>query len=477
MKIYVVITQHQSIKPRHQRNIMEILQTIGYFILAIFPLVIIHELGHFLAAKLTGTRADVFSIGMGPRLFGWNKITGFTFGKLPENWDGDGCTDYRLALLPIGGYVKILGMVDESFDSNYAGQPSQPWEFRSKNAWQKAFMISAGVIMNILLAIGILWAINSINGKTILITKKVGYVESSSPFSKAGIMAGDEITSVNGKPTTSFDDALTAITIDEFGKDVQIEVQRDNSTPVNFSIKSKDIADMMQSKSGFGLYPEGVKVLFTAVETTKPAGKAGFKANDTVATVNGIACLGVQQFMDIISSNKNKSVDITVKRANELKTIAVTPSEEGKIGVGVATVFTGDTKVVHYGFFEAIQVGFRQMITYTKMFISSVAMMIKGEQSFKQSAGGPIMIAKMANQSAEMGYSSFFTFMATLSITLAVMNILPIPALDGGHLVFIIIEGILRREVSIKVKMAFQQSGVILLLLLMAFVFYNDLTR
>ncbi|MFI5237797.1 MAG: site-2 protease family protein, partial [Ignavibacteriales bacterium] len=120
-----------------------------YFAITIGILVFIHELGHFLAAKLTGMRADVFAIGFGKRLFGYNKKTGFTFGELPKDFDGEGNTDYRLSLLPLGGYVKIAGMVDESFDTKFTASEPQPFEFRSKNFWQKSFVITAGVAMNL----------------------------------------------------------------------------------------------------------------------------------------------------------------------------------------------------------------------------------------------------------------------------------------------------------------------------------------
>src|SRR5947209_5738899 len=142
-----------------------ILQTILSFAVLIGVLVFVHELGHFLAAKWNGIRADVFALGMGPRLFGWNWKTRFTFGKIPENLDLEGRTDYRISAFPIGGYVKIAGMVDESMDTDFANRPAQPWEFRSKSTLQKAFVISAGVIMNFLLAIVVLGALNYFQGK------------------------------------------------------------------------------------------------------------------------------------------------------------------------------------------------------------------------------------------------------------------------------------------------------------------------
>ncbi len=136
-----------------------------YFALSIGILVFIHEFGHFAAAKLCGMRVEVFAIGFGRRLIGWNKKTGFTFGALPKDFEGEGNTDYRLSMLPLGGYVKISGMVDESFDTKFADKQPQPYEFRSKPIWQKIFVITAGVVMNLMLAWAILWGGNFFQGK------------------------------------------------------------------------------------------------------------------------------------------------------------------------------------------------------------------------------------------------------------------------------------------------------------------------
>ena len=159
---------------------MDIIQPTIAFIIVIGVLVFVHELGHFLAAKWTGMRADVFAIGMGPRVFGWNRKLGFTFGKVPADLDLHGGTDYRLCALPIGGYVKILGMVDESMDTDFAGLPPQPYEFRSKKNWQKAFVLSAGVIMNFILAILVFWLLPLFYGHEEMATTRVAWVDPSS---------------------------------------------------------------------------------------------------------------------------------------------------------------------------------------------------------------------------------------------------------------------------------------------------------
>ncbi len=157
-----------------------------YFAITIGVLVFVHEFGHFIAAKLCGMRAEVFAIGFGKRLFGWNKLTGFTFGDLPKDFDGQGHTDYRLSLLPLGGYVKISGMVDESFDTEFADKEPQPYEFRARPTWQKIIVITAGVLMNLLLALVVFGAINFFNGKAITKTTSIGYVIPNSAADSAG---------------------------------------------------------------------------------------------------------------------------------------------------------------------------------------------------------------------------------------------------------------------------------------------------
>ncbi len=198
---------------------------------------------------------------------------------------------------------------------------------------------------------------------------------------------------------------------------------------------------------------------------------------DTVMSIDGIPIHGVSQVFFLHKSHKGKEIHIVYKRANKIDSTKVTPNESGIIGVGLSAPITG--KMMHQSFnlFESAEIGFNESVNAVNLFIASLAQIFNGTLSFKESVGGPIMIAQQAGQQAEMGIASFLNFIAMLSVTLAVINILPLPALDGGHLVFVLIEAIFRREVSPKVKIAIQQVGVILLLLLMVFVIYNDFTR
>ncbi|GIV54176.1 MAG: zinc metalloprotease [Candidatus Kapaibacterium sp.] len=455
---------------------METLQIIGYFILAIVPLIIVHELGHFLAARLTGTRAEIFSIGMGPRLFGWNRRDGFRWGALPSTWRSDGVTDYRLSLLPIGGYVKIAGMIDESLDAEVAAAPPQPWEFRAKNTAQKAFMVLGGIAMNLVLAWGILVGVTFSVGKTELATRTIAYVAPNSAAQQFGLRVGDEIISINGKPVSTFSDALQHLARSAYGHDVKLTVRR-NERDTLLLLPAQHVRQAISQRPDLGIVPDGMRPVVLGVETLRPAGKAGLNPGDTLLSLDGQALASVEQLIEQLQARKNTPAVLVYKRSDGVHRTTITPDADGKIGVQVSNAITGEVITTHYSIGEAARAGAEQLWSYTVMLFRSIEMLITGEQSLKQSAGGPIMIARMATQTADVGAAAFLSFMAIMSLTLAVMNALPIPALDGGHLVLVLIEGVLRREIPTKVKLAYQQIGMALILALMVIVFYNDLTR
>ncbi|RPI67168.1 MAG: RIP metalloprotease RseP, partial [Ignavibacteriae bacterium] len=238
---------------------MEFLGTVGSFLLVIGVLVFVHELGHFLAAKWTGMRADVFALGMGPRVLGWNKFTGFTFGKLPADLDLGAETDYRLCAFPIGGYVKILGMIDESFDTSFTEREPQPWEFRAKKNWQKAIVLVAGVVMNILLAIAVFWALPLAFGREDMATTTIGWVEPGTVAFSSGLERGDRIVSIDGKPVNAWSDVTMALGLDDQTGTRTIDVSR-NGESVRKTMNSRDIVRGLASGAGLGLYPNGWRV-------------------------------------------------------------------------------------------------------------------------------------------------------------------------------------------------------------------------
>ena len=443
-----------------------------YFAITIGILVFIHELGHFLAAKMTGMRADVFAIGFGKRLFGYNKKSGFSFGNLPKDFDGEGNTDYRLSLLPLGGYVKIAGMVDESFDTEFANKEPQPYEFRSKNFWQKTFVISAGVLMNLLLAIFIFWGANFFKGKPVTLTTTVGYVKTDSPADSVGFVKGDIVQTINGVAVDNWDDLRAEIYINTIGEDLNVKVLR-NGIEENIFVPRKMVPDI--EKQGELISPDGFKPYVAEVMKDSPAEKAGLLSGDIVYSLNDKVLGGSSEFIEIVSQSAGVELQACVVRASDTLNLAVTPGSDGKIGIAINDIFEGKSEYKTFGFFESFYVASADLINLTKVTFSVASKVIGGQVEFGKAFGGPVRIAQLAAKSADVGLESFLFFLAVLSLSLALINIMPFPVLDGGHLLMIAIETIARREIPVKVKIAINNTGFVLLLLLMVFILYNDI--
>ncbi len=454
-----------------------ILETILYFVIVIAVLVFVHELGHFLAAKWCGIRADIFSIGMGPRLFGWNKPLGFTFGKIPDDLDLKGGTDYRVAALPIGGYVKIAGMVDESMDVGYAQSPPKPDEFRSKNAFQKAFVISAGVIMNMILAIIVFAALSYSQPRELWLTTTLGPVANGTPAEQAGFHEGDVIRKINDSTVTTFQDISRQIHREQKDSNLRITFERKGETRT-INVLRLDIPEAEGGENP-AFFPNATQeeVKINRVLKNKPADSAGFEQGDVITSIDGNPIRTHQQIQGYMSKRKSTPVNVVVRRDSALVTKTVRTDTAGQIGVELSQTFTGPTRQIRTGVWESLKMGFTASIAQARGIFGLIGNLISGQARLKDSVGGPVAIAAIAKSTADRGLVQFLGLLATLSVTLAVMNILPIPALDGGHLVFIIIEGIIRREVPLKVRMAIQQAGVIILLLFMTFVVINDISR
>jgi regulator of sigma E protease len=446
-----------------------------YFIITIAILVFVHEFGHFAAAKLCGMRADVFAIGFGKRLFGYNKKTGFTFGDLPKDFDGEGNTDYRLCLLPLGGYVKIAGMVDESFDTKFEGQEPKPYEFRSKPTYQKVFVITAGVLMNLLLAWVVFWGINYFEGKQVIKTTTIGYVEQGSLADSLGFVYGDRIVTVNGKEVNDWHELNAQIFINTLGENLRLEVEREGSiTTVN--IPREKLPETDSEMQDPIIYPDLGKPIIKEVVADSPAEQAGFKAGDEIIALNEVHLYSRIHAIKIIQANKGNEIPAKVLRDNDTVAMAVTPSAEGMIGVHIAD--NNSTDLIEFrtfGFFASFAHGWNDVVRITKLTFSMVGKVFKGDLEFGKAFGGPVKIAQYAADSADRGIVNFLFFLALLSLSLAIINIMPFPVLDGGHLIIILVEGAMKREIPVRVKVAIQNAGFVILLLLMAFIVYNDI--
>lgn len=442
-----------------------------YFAITIGILVFVHEFGHFAAAKLCKMRADVFAIGFGKRLFGYNKKTGFTFGDLPKDFDGEGNTDYRLCLLPLGGYVKIAGMVDESFDTKFADEEPKPYEFRAKPVWQKVIVISAGVIMNLLLAWVIFWGANFFQGRQVSKTTTLAFVQPNSAADSVGFKSGDKILVINDKAVENWEALREQIFIHTLGENLNVKLQREGQI-VNVKIPRNKIPE--NDVQDF-LIPQGQKALISGVEKKTPAEAAGLKAGDIFVELQGKPIYSHNQATNIFKNNKGNTIPVKVQRGKDTVNLSVTPNEEGKIGVYLGIGFDGPSEFRTYGFFESIGMGWQDIEKMTGLTFNMIGKVFKGNIEFGKAFGGPIKIAQVATSSADKGIASFLYFLALLSLSLAIINIMPFPVLDGGHLIIILLEGVMKREIPVKVKVAIQNVGFVILLLLMAFIVYNDI--
>jgi len=443
-----------------------------YFVITIGILVFVHEFGHFAAAKLSKMRADVFAIGFGKRLFGWNRINGFTFGDLPKDHDGGGHTDYRVCLLPLGGYVKIAGMVDESFDTEFANQEPKPYEFRARPTILKLFVITAGVMMNLTLSILIFWVMNFMRGDQVIQTTELGPVQQESISYDLGFRSHDEILSINGQPVAHWQEVIDHLLVENIGSDVNVLLTR-NNTDTTITITKAQFAAI--DHENFSLAYAHTRPFIGAVFEGTPAEIAGVKQGDIFLELNNQSITTDREVIDIVSSHKNIELPLVILRDTDTLTTKVKVGDDGLIGISLSTAYTGPVEFKPYGFFESLGKSISDVGAYTKLTLSMFKNVIVGDVAFNQVFGGPIKIAQFAAKSADSGIASFMFFIAMLSLSLAIINILPFPVLDGGHFVIILLEGVARRELPIKIKIAIQNAGFIVLLLLMAFIIYNDI--
>ena len=437
---------------------MQILQMIFYTAVTLGVLVFIHELGHFLAAKLTGMRVDRFSIGFPPRAFG-KKI---------------GETDYCISWIPLGGYVKIAGMIDESFDTEFLERQPEPWEFRARPMWARMIVISAGVIMNILLAIAIFWGLHYSKEKFIKETTEIGYVIQGSAAEQSGLHAGDKVISINEHRVTRWDEIQSYVYLENPDNDIVFEVES-NGISRHVTVQRKIFPQ--PSDEPFGIMESHTQSVVQGIEMGMPAEKLGLMLGDTITALDEIPVANDFQVIKIVREHTGKPLKISWKRNAQIMSGTTTVTEAGRIGIKISSVYTGPFLRVRYSLFGAFAEALNDVKQATIMFYRSVGRLFVGKASFKESFGGPIKIAQIATQSAEYGLPSYLAFMAMLSMSLAMLNILPFPALDGGHLAMLLYEKIFRREIPHNVKLTIQQAGFVVLLAFMAFVIYNDITN
>ncbi|NTW54156.1 MAG: RIP metalloprotease RseP [Chlorobaculum sp.] len=450
---------------------MELLNTIINFIIAIFILVTVHEFGHFITARMFGMRVDRFFIGF--------DFWGITLWKKKI-----GETEYGIGAFPVGGYVKIAGMIDESLDTEYVNHKVEPWEFRGKPVWQRLIVMAGGVFMNMVLATIIFIGITATFGESRTPLTTLAYVEPNSVFSSMGLKTGDRLRSINGAKLKNWEDAYDPELLS--ASTVRYTVEREGKE-LTFTAP-KNLLSSINDKQIPPLRPINPPVI-EQVMPNDPADKAGILPGSLIVAIDGVQIIDWDDMVEIISKNAGKKLAVTwmhLKSATDLPLTAdlirkngqtfitdITPNSSGKIGISSRQ--TVESERIRLSFPQAVVSGLMQTKKATVMTVQGFAKIFTGKEDFRKSVGGPIKIARIANQSAEQGPVSFMYFVAVLSISLAFINILPVPALDGGQFLLNAIEGIIGREIPFEIKMRIQQVGMTILLMLFAYFMVNDL--
>ncbi|WP_372637243.1 RIP metalloprotease RseP [Fodinibius sp.] len=439
--------------------ILGLLSTLAIFAAALLILVFFHELGHFLAAKFFGMRVERFSVGFPPRIFGIKK----------------GETDYCIGATPLGGYVKISGMIDESMDTDHLDEEPKPWEFRSKPVWQRIVVITAGVIFNMILAVIIYAGMTYSTGETKVQLDSVDniYVSEGSLADRVGFQTGDRLVGVNGQEVSYFNEL--------FAPEIM------TSSTLSYTVMRDDrqatvtVADSLLNdigREGLINLSNAMPSSISRVQPGSPAEEAGLEGGDIITSINDREVSYWAQAVELIST-ADDSISLTVNREGETLAYTIMPNANNKLGIYAPepdSVFEIDR--FKYGLFESLNIGVQRSNATLTGIIQGFSKMFSGDIAVRESLGGPVAIANVTKQATDQGgWIGFWNITAFLSVTLAIMNILPIPVLDGGHLMFLIYEGITRREPSPKVRMWLQQIGFLLIIALFIFVTFNDILR
>jgi regulator of sigma E protease len=428
-----------------------ILGTIFSFLIVFGILVFIHELGHFMVAKLVGIRVEVFSFGYGKRLFGIKK----------------GHTDYRISLLPMGGYVKFLG--DGVFEP---GRPVEPDDFSAKTRFQRFLVIIMGPVMNILLAILIVAGINLVGVSSPEYQDQapvIGWIEPGSPAAKVDLRVDDHILAVNGRKTATWTDVEIAIG-SRPERLIKLEIRRDGATR-NVPLTTESRTKYFMGYAGF------FGKILTQVQMVTPgsaAEKGGLQAGDVIKSINGEPVY-FYKFIEIVEANADKECEFLIDRGGLDLVLRITPRREGKVGK-IGVMQSAKSIIKKFGFFAAIGQSVKENKRLAFLVVDFLKNLVTGQASARQ-LGGPLEIANFSYAALRMGLLALMSWIAVISLQLGILNLFPIPVFDGGQLFVLIIEGILRRDLNPKARQIWMQIGFVIFIALISFVILNDIVK
>jgi regulator of sigma E protease len=431
---------------------METIVMVGQLLLGLSILVGLHELGHLLAAKAFGMRVEKYSIGFPPKI--WGKQIGET--------------EYSIGAIPLGGFVKISGMIDESLDTRSLSKEPEPWEFRAKPAWQRLIVMMGGIIVNVITGIFIFIGLAMANGDTYLPKDELNKngIVAYDLGEQIGFKTGDKILKVNGRDYERFSEILSPDIL--LGNDVQFTIERSGNEMV--LDMPNDFIDKFADRQSPVIEPRYQFKVGTVLEGSN-AEKGGLLDGDEFVTVNGRTITYFDQFSEVLQSLSNQEIAVRVRREGEIKELSLQVNEEGKLGF--APVYQDLNLITkNYSFGEAVSKGTYNAFAIVWLNIKGFQKMIAGDVSVRKSLSGPVKIATMFG--GTWNWNRFWNLVGLLSMVLAFMNFLPIPALDGGHVVFLTWEILSGRKPSDKFLEGAQKVGMVILLSLMAFVIIND---
>lgn len=421
------------------RNLFSFVLVLGFLIFA-------HEAGHFMLAKLFRVRVLVFSFGFGKRLFGFKH----------------GDTDYRVSLIPLGGYVRMAGDTPED---NVAGSPD---EFLSKPKWQRFLILVAGPAMNILIAIAFVAGLAMVGTEQLITKPVISEVEAGKPAARAGLLAGDRIVSVKGEPVNDFDDLRLIVSMNA-GTPLEVVYVRNGTTRKTTMTPERDESDF--GPVGRAGIRSGLEPVIGRVAPDSPAAAAGLRPGDRIVSANGKPVAALEEFAKISDDTKTKPVAVVVDRKGQQVALSLAPATDEKLGVLRGVV--PPTRMFKLSLIPALRHSVAENWKMLKYAMSALSRLFRREGSMKE-LSGPINIARISGEMVSRGWVYVIGLMAMISLQLGVMNLLPIPVLDGGHIMILLIEGVARRDLSLRVKERIQQVGFAALATLMIVVLYND---